>query len=64
MKTTTDLHSGLDDVQRSVSEHAGGTGDRSKQSGQHGVDGFVGIISFRETTGGFDRRSGVPSLRP
>lgn len=40
----THLHSGLDDVEGSVSEHAGGASDGSERTGYHGVNGFVGVI--------------------
>lgn len=41
---STHLHSGLDDVQGSVSEHAGSASDGSEHTGYHGVNGFVGVI--------------------
>lgn len=40
----THLHSGLDDVEGGVPEHAGGTSDGSERTGYHGVDGFVGVV--------------------
>lgn len=41
---STHLHSGLDDIQGSVSEHAGSASDGSEHTGYHGVNGFVGVI--------------------
>lgn len=41
---STHLHSGLDHIQGSVSEHAGGTSDGSKRTGHHGVNGLVGVL--------------------
>lgn len=41
---STRLHSGLDDVQGSVSEHAGGPSDGAERTGYHGVNGLVGVI--------------------
>lgn len=46
LKSRTDLHSGLDDVQGSVSKHAGSTGRGSKQSSYHRVNRFVGVVTL------------------
>lgn len=40
----THLHSGLDDVEGGVPEHAGGASDGSERAGYHGVDGFVVVV--------------------
>lgn len=41
---STHLHSGLDDVEGGVPEHAGGASEGSERTGYHGVNGFVGVV--------------------
>lgn len=46
-RTWTDLHPGLDDVQRRVAEHADGAGAGPEQPGHQRVHGLVGVVAFK-----------------
>lgn len=46
MTSSTNLHSGLNDIEGSVSEHTGSTSNSSKQTSYQRVNGFVGVITL------------------
>lgn len=46
MNSSTNLHSGLYDIEGSVSEHTGGTSNSSKHTSYQRVNGLVGVIAL------------------